>query len=577
MRRFRNERQILAGMSHPYMAELHDGGTTEEGLPYFVMEYIERRPIDEYCDSHKLSIAERLKLFRKVCAAVHFAHQNLVVHRDLKPANILVTAEGKPKLLDFGIAKLLNPELTATTLDATRFEMRLMTPEYASPEQVRGDPITTASDVYSLGVLLYELLSGHRPYRLKSRQFHEIARVICEEEPTRPSTVIEQVEEVPGREGTARKLTPETVAKTREGTKEKLRRRLTGDLDNIVLMAMRKEPQHRYASVEQLSEDLRRVLEGRPVKARKGTFTYLSTKFIRRHKAALGAAAAVLVALVGFTVFTVRERARAERERDRAESEAAKAEAINEFLQDTMGSADPFEGAGREVTLLEVLTGAVAKIDASFADQPEIKAAVQSTIGETYRNLGRYEEAEPLLRSALEIRKRVFGAEHLEVASSLNDLAYLLHDKGDYEGTESLYREALAMRRQLLGEHLEVANSLNGLADVLGHKADYEAAEPLFKESIAIRKKSLNRNHWLTVEAQSNYGACLSSLGRYRQAEELLLDAHSVQQAQFGEQHARTQKTVGHLVELYEAWGKPKKAAEYRALLEGNKPSVPSS
>jgi len=314
LRRFRNERQILANLDHPHIAKLLDGGTTSDGLPYFVMDYVEGLPIDGYYDTNELPTLERLKLFRTVCSAIHYAHQNHVVHRDLKPSNILVTAEGVPKLLDFGIAKLLNPELPSQTVDSTA-ALRFMTPEYASPEQVREETLTPASDVYSLGVLLYELLTGHRPYRLGSRTPPEVARIICEEEPEKPSTVISRVEEVPGPDGTLR-LTPESVSQTREGHPEKLRRRLSGDLDNIVLMALRKEPNRRYASVEQFSEDVRRHLEGLPVIARKDTLSYRATKFIKRNKASVimtALFAMVLIALLtaGLYLFLRRDTAAA--------------------------------------------------------------------------------------------------------------------------------------------------------------------------------------------------------------------------------------------------------------------------
>ncbi|MCI0621868.1 MAG: serine/threonine protein kinase, partial [Acidobacteria bacterium] len=285
LRRFRNERQILANLDHPHIAKLLDGGTTSDGLPYFVMDYVEGLPIDVYCDTHKLPTLERLKLFRTVCSAVHYAHQNHVVHRDLKPSNIFVAADGVPKLLDFGIAKLLNPDFPSQMVESTA-TLRFMTPDYASPEQVRGEKLAPASDVYSLGVLLYELLTGHRPYRLGSRAPSEVVRIICEEEPEKPSTVISRVEDVSGSDGTLR-LTPESVSQTREGHPEKLRRHLAGDLDNIVLMALRKEPNRRYASVEQFSEDVRRHLAGLPVIARKDTLSYRATKFIKRNKASV--------------------------------------------------------------------------------------------------------------------------------------------------------------------------------------------------------------------------------------------------------------------------------------------------
>jgi serine/threonine protein kinase/Tol biopolymer transport system component/Tfp pilus assembly protein PilF len=267
IRRFRNERQILASLDHPYVARLLDGGTTEDGLPYFVMEYVEGQPIHFYSDTQKLSIHERLRLFCKVCSAVHYAHQNLIIHRDLKPNNILVTGDGTPKLLDFGIAKILNPEISSQTLDPTTAALRLMTPEYASPEQVRGDGATVASDVYTLGVMLYELLTDHRPYRLRSHMPQDLVHIICEMEPERPSTAINGIEVIPidGREPL--EITPESVSRARNSTLEQLRRQLSGSLDNIVLKAMSKAPQRRYQTVEELAEDINRYLEGHAVLA----------------------------------------------------------------------------------------------------------------------------------------------------------------------------------------------------------------------------------------------------------------------------------------------------------------------
>jgi len=267
LRRFRQERQILASLDHPYIARLLDGGTTDDGLPYFVMEYIEGLPLTNYCDTQCLSTTDRLKLFLKVCSAVQHAHQNLVIHRDLKPSNVLVTDEATPKLLDFGIAKLLNPELGAQTLDPTTLAMRLMTPEYASPEQVRGDSVALTSDIYSLGVLLYELLTGHRPYRLRNHTTEELARVICEQEPERPSIVIDLVETVPTKGPRPIEITPESVALLRADSTEKLRRQLSGSVDNVVLKALRKEPHRRYQSADELAEDLDRCLAGTPVLA----------------------------------------------------------------------------------------------------------------------------------------------------------------------------------------------------------------------------------------------------------------------------------------------------------------------
>ncbi|MDX1420792.1 MAG: serine/threonine-protein kinase, partial [Rubricoccaceae bacterium] len=268
LRRFEQERQILASLSHPGIARLLDGGVTADGLPYFAMEYVEGRPLTAYCDEHRLPIEERLRLFACACEAVHYAHQNLVLHRDLKPSNILVTPGREVKLLDFGIAKLLNPHLSSSAMPVTRTALRVMTPEYASPEQVRGEPLSTASDVYSLGIILYELLTGHRPYRLTRGTTDEIMRVVCEVDPERPSTRVVRPETILRADGETETITPVDVGEARDVSPERLQRRLRGDLDNIVLMALRKEPQRRYASAEQFSQDIDRHLRGLPVMAR---------------------------------------------------------------------------------------------------------------------------------------------------------------------------------------------------------------------------------------------------------------------------------------------------------------------
>jgi serine/threonine protein kinase len=311
--RFRNERQTLAGLDHPNIVKLLDGGSTPEGVPFLVMDYVEGSLIDEYCDQHKLSIDDRLHLFCKVCDAVQYAHHELVVHRDLKPSNILVTVDGIPKLLDFGIAKMLNPNPSAPSLLRTHTGTRCMTPAYASPEQMRGKSVSPATDVYSLGVVLYELLTGHRPYRLRQHTPAEIERAICEQEPEIPSTVISRVETDTSSDGRPITTTPESVSQTREGQPDKLRRRLRGDLDNIVLKALQKEPQRRYDSVEEFSQDLGRHLQHLPVKARPSTLAYRASKFVQRRKIEVSAAAIVLLvlaaaALLGFNVLDLRDR-----------------------------------------------------------------------------------------------------------------------------------------------------------------------------------------------------------------------------------------------------------------------------
>ncbi|MBK8267103.1 MAG: serine/threonine protein kinase [Planctomycetes bacterium] len=345
--RFINEQKALASLEHPNIARLLDGGITGDGLSYLVMEYVEGCPIDEYCDLHRLSTEKRLEIFRAVCAAVHYAHQRLIIHRDLKPANILVTADGAPKLLDFGIAKLLDPQepvrpKAESGEDPPAFAARpktgnlsipFLTPEYASPEQIRGEPITTASDIYSLGVILYELLAGRRPFRIDSRAQHEIARQICAEEPIKPSTAVRQIP-FSRSDGAASqsKCSPQT-----------LKRRLAGDLDNICLMALRKEPERRYGSVEQFAEDVRRHLIGLPVIARKDTFSYRAAKFVRRNRAAVIASSILFLALVGGIVGTSMTLLIVQRAQD-------KTLLMNDFLKQMIAEAD-VNSVGRDLTV----------------------------------------------------------------------------------------------------------------------------------------------------------------------------------------------------------------------------------
>ncbi|HZU44854.1 MAG TPA: serine/threonine-protein kinase [Terriglobales bacterium] len=342
--RFKNERQILASLDHPNIARLLDGGTTESGLPYFVMELVEGEPIDRYCNARKLTIAERLELFLPVCSAVQYAHQRLIIHRDIKPGNILVTPEGLPKLLDFGIAKILTSDAPSLEAAPTVTLVHVLTPGYASPEQVKGGEITTASDVYSLGVVLYELLTGRHPYLRKDSGPQEIARAVCETEPERPSTAVRRTTVV------GQRRTTNTAPNTPESfgdPGDKLSKKLRGDLDNIVLMALRKEPERRYGSVEQFSEDIRRHLGNLPVIARKDTPTYRMTKFVRRHRAAVIAAIVVAVTLLAGLGATLHEARIASRQRSRAEQrfsdvrELARSNLfeLNDAIQNLPGSA----------------------------------------------------------------------------------------------------------------------------------------------------------------------------------------------------------------------------------------------
>ncbi len=522
--RFRRERQTLANLDHPNIAKLLDGGTTQDGRPYFVMDYVEGLPLDEYCDRERLTITERLHLFRSACSAVQYAHQNLVVHRDLKPDNILVTSEGVPKLVDFGIAKVLSPGAASQTVYVGPERGGPMTPAYASPEQVRGEPVTTASDVYSLGVLLFELLTGRLPYSVDGRSYEALRHTVCEQEAEAPSLLVTRPWTRQERDAEGVTLDAESLAKTREGSARALRRRLAGDLDAIVLRALRKEPQARYASVEQLSEDILRHLAGRPVLAQRDAFGYRAKKFVRRHRAAVLAAAATFLVLVTAVAVTSWQARIAARERDRAQIEAAKAEQVIAFLRDTLGSADPYT-EGRDVTVAQVLGEAARRIDGDLGSQPEVAAAVRSTIGNTYGNLGLYDQAESLLRASLAERRQMLGPDHRDIASTINDLAVVLISKSDHDAAESLLNEALAMYGRLgLADGREAAAVFNSLGQIENAKANGAAAESRYRRALAMLRAMPDTDREI-AENLNDLAVVMQSAGRLDEAASLYREA----------------------------------------------------
>jgi non-specific serine/threonine protein kinase/serine/threonine-protein kinase len=460
--RFRRERQILANLSHPNIARLFDGGTTADGRPYFVMELIQGKPLDDYCDDRRLTTPQRVELFRHICSALVCAHQHLIVHCDLKPGNILVTGDGTPKLLDFGIAKMLDPGLDAQA--ATVTIARMMTPEYASPEQIRGEPISTATDIYSLGVILYEILTGHRPYRLQTRRPHEVARAIVETDPPKPSTVISRIEEVTREDGTKITLTPVWVSGARDGSPDKLRRRLRGDLDNIVLMAIRKDPQRRYASVGHLMTDLQRHLDGLPVSARQDTLSYRAGKFFERHRAAVIMATLANLSLIASTIGTAWQARVAQRERARAERRFNDVRKVaNSLLFDVHDAIKDLPGAtpARQVIVskaLEFLDGLARDSSGDLALQRELATAyervgdVQGKARES--SLGDSRSAMASYRKALALREAVAAATPRdqtilrELGPNYGRLSDLLFSNGDAAGALEYCRKAVQISEQ---------------------------------------------------------------------------------------------------------------------------------
>ena len=544
VRRFLEERRILALLEHPNIARLVDGGLTTDGLPYFAMEFVDGELIDKYCESRNLPLDERLVLFEKVCDAVSYAHQHLIIHRDLKAKNILVTPNGDVKLLDFGIAKLLD----RSRRDETWTGVRIMTPECAAPEQLLGDPISTATDVYALGVLLYTLVAGVRPYDVRDKTASEVQRIICIDTPPSPST----------------------------RAPESMKRRIRGDLDLIVMTAIQKDADRRYHSPAALSLDVQHFREGHAIDARPASARYRLSKFVARHRAGVGFAAAIVLACVGGAA---RERVL----RSRAEVEARKAIEVENFLINVFDVADPYafsEPDRGRVSARDLLDRGAGRIDSTLVGQPEVQAELRSVLGRVYTSLGllskatpllersllqrtamhgprdtsvatsmdllgvalegqnKYEEGEQLIRGALDLRRRALGQNHKLTAESLDHLATLLEDRNQLAAAESLHREVLAIDRKLFGDSsIEAATSLNDLALVLYRRGQYAAAEPLYRQSLAAELRKLGERDATTAVAMHNLAQVLEMRGQRDSAEYYYRRSLAAKRATLGDLH----------------------------------------
>lgn len=536
LRRFRTECRALARLQHPNIAGMIDGGVTRDGVPYLVMEYVDGLPIDKHCEEHRLDIGQRLLLFRTVCSAVHYAHRHFIVHRDLKPSNILVDREGHVKLLDFGIARIIDPVDDAG--ERTTTSVRALTPSYASPEQMRGELLTTATDVYSLGVVLYRLLTGHLPHVVESGSPTDWERVISEEPPTKPSEIVLR--------STA------TSAMPAEG--QRVARRLRGDLDVIVLMALRKEPERRYTSVEQFSEDVRLHLAGLPVIAQDDTILYRAGKFIRRHRTGVAAAAAVILSLAIGLGAAVTQARRAVQERDAAEE-------VSAFLQDLFDSSDPFLAAGSErpdtLPVRAFLTRGADRVRRELDGRPATRARMLQAIGRAYRSLGVFDEARTLLEEALEVRRGLYGPSHEDIAESEASLGLVLYDQGEYEAAELRIRRALAVQRDVLGpDNPEVASTLGALGEVLATQGRYDEAEAAHRASADLRRAYFGPTHVELAKSLTNLGSLLDSRGRDEEAEDVLSEALRISRDNLGERHILVAAAMGNLAGVIRKMGR---------------------
>jgi hypothetical protein len=549
--RFESERQALALMDHPAIAKVLDAGSTPQGTPYFVMEYVAGVAITAYCDNQRLSTRERLELFMHVCEGVQHAHQKAIIHRDLKPSNILVTeVDGRaaPKIIDFGVAKALVQRLTADTL-FTRAGALVGTPEYMSPEQAlsSGEDIDTRTDVYSLGVIFYELLAGVAPLDLRKITLDELLRRLREEEPPKPSAKIR----------TQDPATLSELARKRQTEPLALAKQMRGDLDSIALKALEKERSRRYGSPSDLAADIGRYLRNEAVLAVPASAAYRARKFARRHRAALVTTTAFVLVLIVAAAVSIRQSVRASRE-------AAAAEAVNDFLQnDLLAQASAASQSGPSAKPdphLEVRTAldrAAARIAGKFDRQPEVEAAIRDTIGQTYMDLGLYPEARTQLERALNLRRRALGAKNPETLKTTSRLGRTANLQGKYPEAESLFSQALEIQRRVLGsEHPDTLYSMNNLANAYYNQGKYAQAEALQGETLKIRRRVLGAKHPRTLNSMNNLALIYSAQGKYAQAEALHIQSLEIQRRVLGPEHPGTLEMMMNLANVYYEQGK---------------------
>ena len=572
-RRFLIERQILAHLEHPGIARLLDGGVTDEAFPYLVMEHIDGEPIDDYCRIRSLSVRERLELMRDVCAAVQYAHQNLVVHRDLKPSNILVTPDGEIKLLDFGVGKILEE-----TEDDPATVFQPLTPEYASPEQIGNRTVSTATDVYSLGVLLYRLLTGTTPHRLSSSSPSSTAADMAQTLTKPPSRAIEVDPELFDRESLPLSI-------------QRLRRRLEGDLDTIILKALRKEPERRYASVGELADDIERHLEGRPIHARRSTWRYRAGKFVGRHKISVAASFLMALLVVAGVAAIAWQGRIAARERDRARVEAQRAERVADLLTSLFEAANPRRGEGEQITARDLLNQGETRIRAELADEPELQAQLLEVMARAYTGIGDFDEAIDLARDSVAILRTegkennsglaksltTQGAIHFargeydegdaalveaiqlheaedpvsteDLAVTLGHLAQVRNAVGKVEEAEAMLRRALAIWRES-GNEEQVALTNHILATALENQGDLVTALQLKQESLEVLRRLRGEENPVVAQLTNNVAFNLHNSGRFDEAEQLYRQALGVSERSLGPRHVEVAEVLSNIGRL---------------------------
>lgn len=563
MKRFRQERDILASLKHPHIAQLYDGGTTVDGRPFFIMEYVEGVPIHEYCRKNRLNFEQRLGLFRLVCQALSYAHQNLILHRDIKPANILVTTEGVPKLLDFGISGLMN----ADTIAAKTYTVFGLTPGYASPEQLEHRRLTAASDIYSLGVLLYFLLTEQLPIPADDASPMDYFRKIEAHQINLPSEALAD-------KGSS-------VAEAMNTTQTSLRRRLLGDMDTLVMTALAKSPEARFSSVEAFDLEIQRFQAGLPIQVREPTIGYRLRKFIARNRLPLVTGSFLVVLLGCFVLAMFFQKQQTALERNRARQERDTAEQVTQFLVETFQNADPNRAGGEALTARELLDQGAAKMDFQLKDQPRVRAKLLEIMGTAYRNLGELNIAEQLLEEALQLQKQDPDVAQQAVVGSLNALGLLYKDLGDYARAEPLLREAVANKRSH-HEPDSLATSLNSLGLLLAEMGEKDEAKTLFQEAYSLREKVTKKS---LAGIVNNLGLLLKDLGDYHEAEPFLQEALALHEQMHPSPHPAIATSLNNLGLLAKEKGNLSAAESYwraslamrRNLYEANHPKLMTS
>jgi len=543
-----HERRVLARLEHPNIARLIDGGSTPSGQPFLAMEYVEGDTLLDYASRHGLGVAERVRLVIAVCDAVHYAHQQLVVHRDLKPSNIMVGVDGRPRLLDFGISKLLDPEERAP--GRTRSSPWL-TPAYASPEQVRGDTVTTLSDVYALGLILYELLSGARPYRLEGQTPARVEQLVCEVPPPAPSVACSD---------------------------PKVARSLRGDLDVIVLKALAKEPSRRYPSAEQLGEDLRRYLTGLPVAARPDSWGYRTSKLVRRHRTAAAVATLALVLLISGAVAVAWQARVARAERIRAEAALAQSEEVTKYLVGLFETADPQQATTDPSVAKRILEQGVARAD-ELSGQPLVQASMLDALGMIYVNLDEHVRAAELITRGLETRRAILGTDHPDVATSLSHLGRALRGQSRYPEAVEQYQVALAIRLRVLGpDHPDLAVSYRDLGFMMPYLGQNEKAVQYYRQALELTRAGLGEDHPMTAQDMVTLGLALRREGQYGDGLAMMQEALARKIRGLGADDPETAITKFHVADALSTDGRVEEAERlYREGIDSRRRALGSN